>query len=127
MILLAAALLTIGVLAFVLLLRAKDLPAPEPVSPTRYLEEKKERIYEGLRDLQFEFRVGKLSEEDYRRTKLDLQQELARVLAEIDQAPPPRAEAPPPDPNQCPHCGARFTESLKFCGACGKPMREEPA
>ncbi|HML15452.1 MAG TPA: hypothetical protein VK419_00440 [Bryobacteraceae bacterium] len=70
---------------FTLLVRAKDLPAPEPESPTRHLEERKAAIYENLRDLQFEFRVGKLSDTDYQQTKLGLQRELAGVLAEIDK------------------------------------------
>jgi hypothetical protein len=70
---------------FTLMVRAKDLPVPEPESPTRHLEERKAAIYENLRDLQFEFRVGKLSDADYQQTKLGLQRELAGVLAEIDK------------------------------------------
>ena len=65
-----------------------------PVSPTAHLEERKAQIYENLRDLQFEFRVGKLSDADYQKTKVDLQRELARVLAEIDSmAPQVKAKA----------------------------------
>ena len=44
---------------------AKDLPEPEPVSPFQHLDERKAAIYENLRDLQFEYRVGKLSDADY--------------------------------------------------------------
>ena len=62
-----------------------DLPAPEPVSPFQHLDERKAAIYENLRDLQFEYRVGKLSDADYQTTKKDLQKELAGVLAEIDR------------------------------------------
>ena len=58
-------------------MRAKDLPQPEPVSPFQHLDERKAAIYENLRDLQFEYRVGKLSDQDYQQTKLDLQRELA--------------------------------------------------
>jgi hypothetical protein len=95
----AAALLVIGVLVFTLAVRPKDLPEPEPVSPVKHLEERKATIYENLRDLQFEYRVGKLSEHDYARTKTDLQRQLAAVLAEIDKvvgvAPGPAATAVP--------------------------------
>src|SRR5580693_5102828 len=70
---------------FTLFVRIKDIPEPEPVSPARHLEERKAAIYENLRDLQFEYRVGKLSDEDYQSTKKDLQKELARVLAEVDK------------------------------------------
>src|SRR5580698_10835955 len=73
---------------FALFVRAKDIPAPDPVSPTQHLEERKAAIYENLRDLQFEYRVGKLSDTDYQSTKLALQKELAVVLAEIDQFEP---------------------------------------
>jgi hypothetical protein len=114
---------------FTLSVRAKDIPPPEPVSPTQHLEERKARIYENLRDLQFEYRLGKLSDADYQTTKLSLQKELAGVLAEIDKVGPPKAAAaaaaPKPKPAAgfvCPHCGAKFAASMKFCGECGKAM-----
>ena len=83
MTLVAAALLTIGVVVFTLLVRSKDLPEPAAASPLRHLEDKKDRIQEELHDLDFEHGVGKLSEADYRLTKLDLEKELALVMAEI--------------------------------------------
>ena len=73
---------------FTLFVRLKDIPPPEPVSPTRHLEERKAAIYENLRDLQFEYRVGKLSDADYAQTKLALQKELAVVVAEIEKLQP---------------------------------------
>jgi hypothetical protein len=129
MIIAGALLILLGVILFVLGVGPKDLPEPEPVSPTEHLDERKARIYEGLRDLQFEFRLGKLSEEDYQRTKLELQTELAAVMAQIDKIQPKqlKPQPPPPDPNQCPHCQARFPQPLKFCGECGKPMQEATA
>src|SRR5712671_4716391 len=101
MIIFAASILTIGVLVFILSVRTKDLPEPEPVSPFQHLDERKAAIYENLRDLQFEFRVGKLSDQDYQQTKQDLQKELAGVLAEIDRlkqslASEPTAPTPKP-------------------------------
>jgi NADH pyrophosphatase NudC (nudix superfamily) len=80
--------------------------------------------------LQFEYRVGKLSDEDYQRTKLGLQKELAAVLAEVDQVlgklPAAKPEpAPARDARQCPHCGAKFEREMKFCGECGKSMQAE--
>ena len=75
----------IAVIAFILGVRPKDIPEPEPVSPFQHLDERKAAIYENLRDLQFEYRVGKLSDDDYQTTKKDLQKELARVLAEVDK------------------------------------------
>ena len=130
MIIAITAVLAIAVIAFILSVRPKDLPEPEPVSPFKHLDERKAAIYENLRDLQFEYRVGKLSDADYQATKRDLQRELAGVLAEVDRirvgqvSDLPRPAPPPkPDPLVCPHCKAKFTTPLKFCGECGKPMK----
>jgi hypothetical protein len=135
MIIALASLLAIAVLGFILTVRTEDLPEPEPVSPFAHLDERKAAIYDNLRDAQFEFRVGKLSDLDYQQTKLVLQKELAVVMAEIDRIkgtlPPPametkkapKAAAPPAKSNICPSCGAQFAQSLKFCGECGKPMK----
>jgi rRNA maturation endonuclease Nob1 len=125
--------LAIVVIVFVLGVRPKDLPEPEPVSPFAHLDERKAAIYENLRDLQFEYRVGKLSDNDYQLTKKDLQKELATVMAEVDrvkaqlglkvQKAPVAKVVKVADALTCPHCNARFEQELKFCGECGKPMK----
>lgn len=124
--LIIGALLGAGLIGFLLLIRFKDLPTPAPVSPFRHLDERKAAIYEGLRDLQFEYRLNKLSDQDYQTTKLELQKELARVLQETDrikaQLGQPVQPVPVPKKNACPACGAQFDKPLKFCGECGKPM-----
>lgn len=128
MIVAVSVLLIAGVLALVLFVRASDLPPEPPASPVQHLEERKSAIYENLRDLNFEFRLGKLSEADYTKTKVGLQTEMAKVMAEIDRilkvAPVAAAEPAKPkaDPLACPHCGAKFDKAMKFCGECGKSM-----
>jgi len=49
------------------------------------LLERRDTIYENLRDLRFEYRSGKYSEGDFEAMKLALEKEAALVLAEIDQ------------------------------------------
>ena len=128
MFLTVAVLLAVGAIGFTLIVRGKDVPETPPVSPVQHLEERKAQIYENLRDLQFEYRVGKLSDADYQKTKVDLQKELAKVLAEIDSIQPVQPKvvqsppAPKPNGKTCPHCGANFPQRLKFCGECGKAM-----
>ena len=132
MFLVSAVPVAVAALMFTLLVRAKDVPEPEAPSPSAHLEQRRAQIYENLRDLQFEYRVGKLSDEDYQKTKVGLQTELAGVLAEIDRVQPEAAAipapAPPPPPplpdsaKLCPHCGAKFARAMKFCGECGKAM-----
>lgn len=133
MIIVIACILAIAVIAFILGVRAKDLPEPEAASPFEHLDERKAAIYENLRDLQFEYRLDKLSDEDYQRTKKDLQKELAQLLAEVDKlkarigangtAPAPKPAEPARVGFVCPSCGASFEKNLKFCGECGQPMK----
>jgi hypothetical protein len=135
-----AALLIVGVFGFTLFIRQKDVPEPLPVSPVQHLDDRKQAIYENLRDLQFEYRLGKLSDGDYQQTKQALQKELAGVLAEteavmarlglqpartrvaVPKPTPPTPAASVPVSSVCPHCGAQFAQMLKFCGECGKAM-----
>ena len=48
-----------------------------------YLRERKDAVYENLRDLNFEFKAGKMPEADYQSLKASLQDEAATLLAEI--------------------------------------------
>jgi hypothetical protein len=48
-----------------------------------YLRERKDAVYENLRDLNFEFKAGKMPDVDYQSIKASLQDEAATLLAEI--------------------------------------------
>ena len=50
-----------------------------------YLQERKEAIYENMRDLNFEQQAGKLPDQDYQSLKSSLEEEAAGVLAEMAQ------------------------------------------
>lgn len=64
---------------------------PVPVVTTEektrlmYLYERKEQVYENLRDLNFEYKAGKLSDDDFNSMRESMEQDAAAVLAEIDQ------------------------------------------
>jgi hypothetical protein len=49
-----------------------------------YLLERKEQLYENLRDLNFEYRAGKYPEEDFVAQRSLLEDETAQLLAEIE-------------------------------------------
>jgi len=49
-----------------------------------YLRERKDAIYENLRDLNFEFLAGKYPEQDYAEQRAGLEDEAARVIAEME-------------------------------------------
>ncbi len=50
-----------------------------------FLLERKEQLYENLRDLNFEYRAGKYPEEDFVAQRAQLEHETAQLLAEIEQ------------------------------------------
>ena len=80
---LACVVLTVGVLAFMF------WPERNPfvqADKTRvdYLRERKDVIYENLRDLNFEYLAGKYPEQDYADQRAGLEDEAARVIAEMD-------------------------------------------
>jgi len=77
--------LAIATLLFIFYIQpdASDL-APHR-SKLDQLMERRDTIYDNLRDLRFEFRSGKYSEGDFNAMKTSLENEAALVLAEIDQ------------------------------------------
>ena len=48
-----------------------------------YLRERKDAVYENLRDLNFEYKAGKVPDADFASLKSSLQDEAASLLAEI--------------------------------------------
>ena len=63
---------------------------PDPADSSRFrtrldqLLERRDSIYENLRDVRFEYRAGKYSEHDYEQIRQSLEAEAAAVLSEID-------------------------------------------
>jgi|SRR5580704_5717656 hypothetical protein len=59
-----------------------------------YLRERKDAVYENLRDLNFEFKAGKMPDADYQSLKASLQDEAATLLAEIARLDAKASAAP---------------------------------
>jgi hypothetical protein len=75
-------LITLCTLVYVFYLPGKLYLGPEKTC-VLYLRERKEAIYENLRDLNFEFKAGKFPDSDYQTMRTSLEEEAAGVLAEI--------------------------------------------
>lgn len=77
--------LAVAVLLFIFYIQpdASDL-APHRTKLDQLLE-RRDTIYDNLRDLRFEYRSGKYSEGDFEAMKTALENEAALLLAEIDQ------------------------------------------
>jgi hypothetical protein len=91
-VILACSLLLIGIFAYVFY-PERNLEQQHQKTRVEFLRERKESVYENLRDLNFEYRAGKYPEEDYAAQHAALENEAAEILAEIDflESQPARA------------------------------------
>lgn len=78
----ACAILVIALFAYIFW----PASSPEQREKTRldFLRERKEVVYDNLRDLNFEHRAGKYDEVDYASQRATLESEAAAILAEMD-------------------------------------------
>jgi len=118
----------IGVFVSQPLLRAK----PENIfedefeeTPIQYLLSRKDSIYTALKDIEFDYTTGKLSEEDYGALREKFTAEAADVLKEIDEAesaasrPAKRKKAAG---SACAECGFKAQPGDHFCQSCGSRL-----
>ena len=80
----ACVLLTLGLLAYIFLI-PREVDSGEEKTRLTYLRERKEVVYENLRDLNFEYKAGKFPETDYLAMRASLEDEAVTVLAEIEE------------------------------------------
>lgn len=79
-----AMLITFATLFYVFVLPDKIYTGKEKTRAS-YLRERKDAVYENLRDLNFEYSAGKVPDADYQSLKTSLQDEAAALLAEIER------------------------------------------
>jgi hypothetical protein len=84
MILIVCGFVTLMVLVYVFYLPGTLRLGPQKTR-VAYLRERKDVVYENMRDLNFECKAGKLSEADYLSLNAGLEEEAAEILAEIDR------------------------------------------
>ena len=102
------------------------------------LQRKKEVILGNIQDLDFEYKCGKLSPEDYTRVRAEMSAEAAAVLSQIDHLEASQdldvlirrevsarrhATANEPQALTCPSCAAQNPDSNKFCSECGVKLK----
>jgi len=134
---LVCAVLAAGAIGFTLCVRDRDIPpAPLENPELRHLERRRQILYDNLKDLQFEYHQGKLSDEDYQSLKAGFLGDLAGVMdamerletagAQIEKKPATeRKEKVKPGPTGkkiCSFCEAENPADHQFCGKCGKGL-----
>jgi hypothetical protein len=80
---LPALILTLGCFAYIFWPQPR-LAAPVEKTRLDYLRERKDVIFDNLRDLNFEFRSGKYPADDYARQRESLELEAAKVVTEME-------------------------------------------
>ena len=121
MLVLACAALTLAALLYVFWLTPEPARAKTPAEREReFFEERREVLYDNLRDLHLEFRMGKLSDQDYQQMKATYQAEMAGLLAQMEKLP--EVAAARPVPGRCGRCGKDNPAPNRFCGACGAEL-----
>src|SRR5215831_15535284 len=81
----ACLMLAAAVALFIFYIRADASDLAPHRSKLDQLLERRDTIYDNLRDLRFEYRAGKYSDSDYETMKNAMEVEAAVALAEIDQ------------------------------------------
>ena len=82
MTLFVCAVFTLAVLYYVFFFPGEVYSGPEKTRLI-YLRERKEAVYENLRDLNFEFKAGKVPDADYQSMRASLEEEAAAIMGEI--------------------------------------------
>lgn len=79
----ACAALTVGIFLYVFFpQRTTELQTQK--TRLEFLRERRDVVYENLRDLNFEYRAGKYPEEDFAAQRAGLENEAAIIVAEIE-------------------------------------------
>jgi hypothetical protein len=78
--------LAAGAIGFTLFVREQDIP-PAPVEDPelKHLESRRQVLYDNLKDLQFEYHQGKLTDQDYQSLKQGFLYDLAGVMDSIER------------------------------------------
>lgn len=132
-------LMALGVVAFVgypLLRETMGLSESDIPEEVEDLHRLKEATYSALKELEFDYRTGKLSEADYQELEAKYKGEAVEVLEAIERAEtgaPENEESRPGavaaateavQPGDCVACGRQNPPDARFCASCGEPLAE---
>lgn len=108
------------------------LAAPRTVSaPERdKLERRKREAYAAIKEVEFDYRVGKLSDADFTAMRNKFMNEALQAIAVLDASKTAQLK----DAHQvrrprriafCPFCGHAVPPRANFCPGCGQSVKEE--
>ncbi len=112
-------------------------PESSGVSPWDDLIDQRDAAYRGIKELDFEYQLGNLSESDYGRLRQRYRTEAATTLRSLDAATGGGGDAPAADPAvstgtgpsdsietelPCPSCGKSTEAGDRYCWGCGAQL-----
>ena len=86
---------------------------------------RKAEIYAAIRDIELDYRMGKLSEEDYNALREQYKNEAIQIMKKLDGLTVASVTAKksrtalPPGTRFCHQCGQPATSTDLYCSACG--------
>ncbi len=91
------------------------------------LEAKKVEIYKAIKDIEFDYEMGKLSREDFEELRSQYKAEAVKILKQLDQVRPGRRKRGGRVPAQagqrfCTQCGTPVHAQDRFCRNCGAAL-----
>jgi predicted nucleic acid-binding Zn ribbon protein len=119
---------------------------PRTTPKARRLEElfsQRESTYAAIKELDFEYQIGNLTDQDYRELRERYEQKAISLLRNIDEAQQKddlderierqvqalrkhRLREPAPEKGKaaasCPQCGSPLKQGAKFCSECGAAL-----
>ncbi|MHB1345716.1 MAG: double zinc ribbon domain-containing protein [Thermoleophilia bacterium] len=116
--------------------------APEFSAELEELHRRKESTYSALKELEFDFKTGKLSEGDFNELDARYRGDALDILEAIDSAergtqpaatrrraagprPQPQAAAAVLEAGECGECGRLNAEGSRFCAGCGTTLDDD--
>ncbi|RMF56749.1 MAG: zinc-ribbon domain-containing protein [Calditrichaeota bacterium] len=137
--------LILGYVLYPLFMKNK-LSIPIPLgngdSSLRYLMEAKTEALRAIKEIDFEYQLGKISREDYEELKGEYQRKAVEVLKQLDALQNSENEDDPLEKEiknyrqklvksgsqlgkmYCPHCGKEVKSSYHYCVHCGKQLHQ---
>ena len=113
---------------------------PVDVTPLADLRRRRLVVYENIQDLEFEFKAGKIADQDYQALKQEYRMEAARLMVDSQAAETltpeevlierevaarrARRKIQPLEEYVCAKCGFENPLPVKFCGECGAKVTE---
>jgi len=102
----------------------------EDDTPEGRLSTRKEVLVGNIADLDFEFAMGKLGEEDYRSLRDSLKRQTLKVMEQLEviessdsKSAAPASVATTQDSAVCSSCGTGLPARAAFCPSCGTAVQ----